>query len=43
MTIISILSGILKYLALGIGFAFMGIGLLFIIQEFSKWLRGEYK
>ena len=43
MTIISILSGILKYLALGIGVFFMGIVLLFIIQEFSKWLRGEYK
>jgi len=40
MTILII---IFKYLAFGIGVFFMGIVLLFIIQEFSKWLRGEYK
>jgi ABC-type multidrug transport system permease subunit len=43
MTITSVIIIILKYLAFGIGAFFMIIGLLFITQEFSKWLRGEYK
>ena len=39
----TILITIFKYFTLAIGLSFMGIGLIFIIQEFSKWLRGEYK
>ena len=43
MTVTSVIIIILKYFAFGIGVFFMGIGLIFITQEFSKWLRGEYK
>lgn len=39
----TILIVIFKYFTLAVGLCFMGIGLIFMIQELSKWLRGEYK